>query len=136
MTHTLGVGMIVGTLGALLYVVLGLWVFTLTPRRRQTILLGAYAVLLGAGLSLVDWFFILDVIGFFTYEPVVIGPFSTAAWLVALTLAASVAGGLERRRSLRVAVALGFGFSALVTLAFLVSDPPYYAFDNYAIDRW
>lgn len=109
MTHAIGPNLAAATISAVLYTVLGVWVLTLKPRRLQTTLLGAFAVLFGMTFLPTD----LGVM-FHVFEPdsllqnAVQNPVSMLNSVAALALVWAVPEPLEDRRLLGTALAVGF----------------------------
>lgn len=115
MTHLADAALIVQTVSAFLYVTLGAWVLTLKPRRLQTKLLGAFAILFGMRFLPTDLGMIFHLVerGSLLKE-VIQAPFGGLASITALGLAWAVPESLEDRRLLGTAVALGVAIPAVL----------------------
>lgn len=123
MTHAIDVPTIVAAISALLYIALGLWVFTLTPRRRQTTLLGLFALSFGLSFAIVDTLVIFHLTTFTGWLfPASMLPFIALAYAAALGLAWSTPEPLEDRRVLGTAVSIGAGLALLEIVAHIVLD--------------
>lgn len=130
MTHALDAGALVSALSSLLYIVLGAWVMTLTPRRRSTIMLGAFAIFFGLEFGLADLAF------FFHWgEALQLGDANRhLVWdLASLThalasvaifgLAASIPSPLEDRGPAGWALGAGFVFSIATWIPWMMASP-------------
>lgn len=120
MTHAVDVGLVVSLASGVLYLILGAWVLTLTPRRRQTTLLGSFLVLFGLVFAPTDVLVILDVVEPFDVLQLALqDPMAVLAAVAALGLAASVPRPVGDRRLLGVSLGVGLLLSSAWTMAFL-----------------
>lgn len=140
MTHAIDVGLVAILTSWILHVVLGAWVLRLTPRRRQTLLLGGFFLLHGLGHAIGDLATAFDLPagpitnqGRHLLNPnrhVLYDLGDTVEFLghvTVLVLAAWVPRRLEERRPMAAALALGVGVTALfVSRAGLFLAPEFY----------
>lgn len=104
--------MVGASAGAVLYLGLGAWVGTLTPRPRRASLLAAFLVLLGlafAPAALLSLLAAGDPSGPLLWA--LRSPAAAAAWAAALGLACAAPSPLEDRRLLWTALGIGFGLA-------------------------
>lgn len=124
MTHAVDAALVVQTLSAFFYIGLGVWVLTLEPRRPQTKLLGAFAILFGLIFAPFDTLFLFDLADVDSIIlPILQWPSSTLASFAALGLAWWVPDRLEDRRLLGIALAVGFGVSLVVEATVFATIP-------------
>lgn len=126
MTHAIGPSLAVATISALLYTVLGVWVLTLKPRRLQTTLLGAFAVLFGMTFLPTDLGVMFHVFETESLLQVAVqSPVGTLNSVAALALVWAVPEPLEDRRLLGTALAVGFAVP-VVSLSITFAGPGTY----------
>lgn len=124
MTHAIDTGLAVLMAGSLLYIGLGIWVLTLTPRRRQTTLVGGFAVLIGliaAPGTILQTLHLISSSGL--SQQVLAALFWNLAWLVALALAVHTPAKLKDRRLLGTAVGAGLVVAANGAIYTLIVQP-------------
>ncbi len=129
MAHALDAGLLVSLGSAVLYVALGAWVLTLTPRRRPTILLGAFAIAFGAMFVVSDSAVLFHLGGMPDFGEAVLHPIQhvtsiahALAGLAILGLAATISPPLQDKRLFAIALGIAVGFSIATWVPALVAD--------------
>ncbi len=126
MTHAVSPALVVQTVSALLYIALGAWVLTLRPRRLQTVLLGAFAVLFGLIYAPLDILLVLDLVESPSLVQALLQePLGILASIVALWLVWAVPEPLEDQRLLGAALTIGFALVILHEAVWLASPLVY-----------
>lgn len=125
MTHAVSVGLLVATASAFLYIGLGAWVLRLESPRRQTTLLGAFAIAFGLLYAPLDILVILDVVQAPSLaQELLQTPMGVLVWFLALALVASTPTRLEDRRLLALGVGIGAAVAVLGAVTRFVLYPP------------
>ncbi len=125
MTHAVDAALVVQMVSSFLYIALGVWVLTLRPRRRQTVLLGLFAVSFGMVFAPLNILMLFDLVeGQSLTQQILQAPLQLVTSLLLLALVVSIPRPLVDIRLLWITLGIGIFWEAISWLVQVFAPVP------------